>query len=80
MSRMKDMIETIIITEITRLYEKASTPLGLSGDETKKLKVYVEILEVFDDIHDNSKNENKPKFTPEELLKLVSKQSQDDDE
>ena len=45
-SNLKAKIESILITEITKLYEKAASPLGLTIDDVKKLEVLVKIKDL----------------------------------
>ena len=70
MSNLKDMIETILITEVTKLYNSAATPMGLTSEETRKLETYVKVLKDFDNLHDNVKKKPKAKSI-ESLLKIV---------
>jgi len=46
MKSLRNMIESILITEITKLYEKAATPMGLSIEDVKKLEVFVKIKDL----------------------------------
>jgi hypothetical protein len=51
--RPNEMIESIIITEITRLFNRAADPTGLSFEDVRKLEVYCKIYD--------SHKENDPK-------------------
>jgi len=71
MSQLKSMIESILITEIKRLYEMAATPTGLTNEETKKLETFCKILHIFDDLHDTPKKSKPIQASMEELIRLA---------
>ena len=66
---LKQMIESILITEITRLYEQAAMPGGLSIEDVKKLEVLVKIKDV-ENVEDRRKT-NSTNKTLDELIKLA---------
>jgi len=71
MSNIKDMIETILITEVTKLYNSASTSIGLTSEETRKLEVFVKVLKDFDTLHNNVKRVKSKPQSIEKLLKII---------
>lgn len=72
---LKQMIESILITEITRLYERASNPVGLSIEDVKKLEVLVKIKDV-ENVEDRKKSSNSPERTIDELIKLAKSKNE----
>lgn len=60
MASLKEMMEIILHKEIGILFEKASGPLGLTFEETRKLEIYSKIVEnVTDDSNDFLKKRDK---------------------
>jgi len=67
---LKAKIESILITEITKLYEKAGSPLGLTVDDVKKLEVLVKIKDLE---KDDKSDPVKPEITSdiETLMRIA---------
>lgn len=73
MPTLKDMVESILITEITRLYERAVMPGGLTVEEIRKLEVLVKIKEVENVEDTKNKKINRKQLSLDELEKIALK-------
>lgn len=75
MSDLKEKIESIIITEVNKLYEKAAGP-GLTVEDIRKLEVLVKIKDI-ENIPGIKENEEKRfgqnKLSKDEAAALVKK-------
>lgn len=73
---LKNMIESILITEITRLYESAASPVGLTLEDVRKLEIFVKIKDL-ENAESNSDEESDLKDVPIEQLIAIAKSQND---
>lgn len=69
---LRNMIESILITEITRLYDKAIVPPGLSPEDMRKLEILVKIKDLENPDESKNRKINPLNKSVEELMRIAS--------